>query len=79
MHWGACLSASSSSPQCLCRIKQGDSRAETAALLEATLVSPQAIETAFGADSVEGKAATKAVLQLLQVVQNQLADAFEDR
>ena len=64
---------------CACRVKQGDARAEQTALLETSLVSPQAMESAFGVDSVQAKAASQAMLQLLQVVQKLLSDAFNGR
>ena len=61
------------------RVKQGDARAEKTLLLEASLVSPQALESAFGIESAEAKAASQATMQLLQVVQILLNSAVDGR
>ena len=63
---------------CACSMQQGSAHAGRV-LLECSLVSLQAVEQAVGQDSSQYKAATKITMKLVQIVQQILSDAYDNR
>ena len=63
---------------CACSIQQGSAHAGRV-LLECSLVSLQAMEQAVGEDSAQYKAATKITMKLVQIVQQLVSDAYDNR
>jgi hypothetical protein len=61
------------------RVKQGDARSEDAVLLEATMISLQALKARYGQDSAEFKAASDATLRVISLVQQQVSKAWDGR
>lgn len=61
-----------------CSIQQGSARTGRV-LLECSLVSLQAVEQAVGEDSSQYRAATRITMKLVQIVQQLLLDAYDNK